>query len=146
MTIGASGPPDLASRESYCYWYQEKLRFSDTDMIGHVNNVAFAALMESGRTNFTRSGVIENLPGNVQVVMRRMELDYIAELHWPAEIDIGCRLLRLGSSSFAIGSGIFHGDACAASAVTTLVMIDRITRRATPIPDVVRSGMQRHVF
>ena len=146
MTIGASGPPDLASRKSYRYWYQEKLRFSDTDMIGHVNNVAFAALMESGRTNFTRSGVIENLPGHVQVVMRRMELDYIAELHWPAEIDIGCRLLRLGSSSFAIGSGIFHGEVCAASAVTTLVMIDKTTRRATPIPDEVRSGMQQHVF
>ena len=141
-----SGQPDLSRRESYRYWYQEKLRFSDTDMVGHVNNVAFAALMESGRTNFTRSGVIENLPRDVQVVVRRMELDYIAELHWPAEIDIGCRLLRLGSSSFAIGSGIFHGDTCAASAVTTLVLIDKTTRKATPIPGGVRSGMQRHVF
>ena len=146
MTICASGSPDLARRESYRYLFQDKLRFSDTDMIGHVNNVAFAALMESGRTNFTRSGVIENLPGDVQVVMRRIELDYIAELHWPAEIDIGCRLLRLGSSSFAIGSGIFYGDTCVASAVTTLVMIDRNTRKATPIPSVVRVGMQRHVF
>ena len=35
--------PDLTSRATYAYWYQEKLRFSDTDMIGHVNNVAFAA-------------------------------------------------------------------------------------------------------
>ena len=115
-------------------------------MIGHVNNVAFAALMESGRTNFTRSGVIETLPGDVQVVMRRMELDYIAELHWPAEVDIGCRLLRLGSSSFAIGSGIFHADVCAATAVTTLVVIDKRLRKATPIPSAARASMQRHIF
>ena len=138
--------PDLTSRATYAYWYQEKLRFSDTDMIGHVNNVAFAALMESGRVNYTRSGVIERLPDDVLVVMRRLELDYRAELHWPAQVDIGSVLLRIGTSSFAIGNGLFHGDVCAATAVTTLVVIGRTTRRATGIPAGVRAGMQRHLF
>ena len=138
--------PDLTSRATYTYWYQEKLRFSDTDMIGHINNVAFVALMESGRVNFTRSGVIENLPNDVLVVMRRIELDYRAELHWPAEIDIGSVLLRIGNSSFAIGNGLFHGDLCAATSVTTLVVIGRETRRAAPIPAATRAGMERHVI
>ncbi len=138
--------PDLTSRATYSYWYQEKLRFSDTDMIGHINNVAFVALMESGRVNFTRSGVIENLPNDVLVVMRRIELDYRAELHWPAEIDIGSVLLRIGNSSFAIGNGLFHGDLCAATSVTTLVVIGRETRRAAPIPAATRAGMERHVI
>ena len=137
---------DLTNRGVYQHWYQEKLRFSDTDMIGHVNNVAFAALFESGRISFTRSGVIRKLPDGVLTVMRRLELDYRAELHWPAEVDIGSRLLRIGRSSFAIGNGLFHGDSCAATAVTTLVMIDRQTRRATPIPDVVRAGMDVHLL
>ncbi len=138
--------PDLTSRATYGYWYQEKLRFSDTDMIGHVNNVAFAAMMESGRVNYTRSGVIQNLPDDVLVVMRRLELDYRAELHWPAEVDIGSVLLRIGNSSFAIGNGLFHGGLCAATAVTTLVVIGRQTRRATGIPDPVRAVMQAHLF
>ena len=137
--------PDLTSRATYAYWYAEKLRFSDTDMIGHVNNVAFAALMESGRVNFTRSGVIENLPHDVLVVMRRIELDYRAELHWPAEVDIGSVLLRIGKSSFTIGNGLFHGDLCAATSVTTLVVIGRATRRAAPIPQTTRAGMERYV-
>ena len=137
--------PDLASRATFPYWYQEKLRFSDTDMIGHVNNVAFAAMMESGRVNYTRSGVIRDLPDDVLVVMRRIELDYRAELHWPAEIDIGSVLLRIGGSSFAIGNGLFHGDLCAATSVTTLVVIGRASRRAVPIPDATRAGMERFV-
>ena len=137
--------PDLTSRATYAYWYAEKLRFSDTDMIGHVNNVAFAALMESGRVNYTRSGVIQHLPDDVLVVMRRIELDYRAELHWPAEIDIGSVLLRIGKSSFAIGNGLFHGDLCAATSVTTLVVIGRETRRAAPIPQATRAGMERYV-
>ncbi len=137
--------PDLASRATYSWWYQEKLRFSDTDMIGHINNVAFAALMESGRVNFTRSGVIENMPDDVLTVMRRIELDYRAELHWPGEVDIGAVLLRIGRSSFTLGNGLFHGKLCAATSVTTLVMIGRHTRRAEPIPEIVRTGMQRYL-
>ena len=137
-------PPDLTSRATFHYWYTEKLRFSDTDMIGHVNNVAFAALMESGRVNYTRSGgVITNLPDDILTVMRRIELDYRAELHWPAEVEIGSLLLRLGTSSFQLGTAIFHGPLCAATCVTTLVMIGRQSRKATAIPDVVRAGMER---
>ncbi len=137
---------DLTHRASFDYWYQEKLRFSDTDMIGHVNNVAFAALMESGRVNFTRSGVIENMPPDVLIVMRRLELDYRAELHWPAQVDLGSVLLRLGRSSLTLGTGLFHGELCAATSVTTLVTIGRESRRAVAIPDVVRSGMEKYLL
>ncbi len=136
---------DLTQRASFSYWYQEKLRFSDTDMIGHINNVAFAALFEGGRVNYTRSGVIANMPDDVLVVMRRIEIDYRGELHWPAEVDIGSRLLRIGNTSFAVGSAIFDGDRCAATSVTTLVVIGRKTRLAVAIPDVVRAGMETYV-
>ena len=136
---------DLADRDTFGYWYQERLRFSDTDMIGHVNNVAFAALFESGRVNYTRNGVVRNMPDEVLVVMRRLEIDYRAELHWPADIDIGSRLLRIGRSSFAVGSGLFDGGRCAATSVTTLVVIDRQTRRPAQIPDAVRAGMQAYL-
>ncbi len=114
-------------------------------MIGHINNVAFAALMESGRVNFTRSGVIESMPDDVLVVMRRIELDYLAELHWPAEVEIGSTLLRVGSSSFQIGNAIFHGALCAATSITTLVVIGRESRKSVRIPDSVRAGLERHM-
>jgi acyl-CoA thioester hydrolase len=138
--------PEVTSRDHYAFWYSEKIRFSDTDMIGHVNNVAFAALIESGRVGFTRSGVLDGLPAGLLVVMARIELDYRAELHWPAEVDIGSRLLRIGRSSFAIGNGVFHGPACKATSVTTLVVIDRETRRSSVIPDAVRHRMAQHLI
>ena len=134
--------PDLTDRATFQYWYQEKLRFSDTDMIGHINNVAFAAVIESGRVNYTRSGVIQNLPDDVLVVMRRIELDYRAELHWPAEVDVGSVLLRIGRTSITIGNAVFDGGLCAATAVTTLVVIGRDSRKPVPIAEAVRVGMQ----
>jgi len=137
---------DLTDQAVFQHWHQEKLRFSDTDMLGHVNNVAFAALIESGRVAFTHSGPILGMPREVLVVMRRIELDYRAELHWPADIAVGSRLLRIGTSSITIGNGVFRGDLCAATSVTTLVMIDRKTRRPTPIPDAMRERLASYIL
>ena len=136
---------DLTSRSSFSFWHSEKVRFSDTDMIGHVNNVAYAAYMESGRVAYTHSGVIQGLPPELLLVMARIELDYRAELHWPAEIEIGSRLVRIGKSSFAVASSVFHGETCNATSVTTLVIINRKTRRSSPIPDDVRARMETHL-
>ncbi len=134
----------LMRRETYSYWHREKIRFSDTDMIGHVNNVAFAALIESGRVAFTHSGVVTGMPSHLLIVMARIEIDYRAELHWPADIDVGSRLMRIGNSSFAIGNGVFHGALCAATSVTTLVVIDRLTRKSTPIPAAARAELESY--
>lgn len=137
--------PDFLDRKTYPFWYRERLRFSDTDMIGHVNNVAFAALIESGRVHYTRSGVIQNMPDDMLVVMRRIELDYRAELHWPADVDVGSRLLRLGRTSFTVANGVFDGALCAATSITTLVVIGLSTRKPMPIPAIVRAGMQTYL-
>jgi acyl-CoA thioester hydrolase len=138
-------PAGMTLRDAYSYWHTEKVRFSDTDMIGHVNNVAFAAFIESGRVAFVHSGVIRRMPPELLVVMARIEIDYRAELHWPADIDVGSRLLRIGTKSFAVASGVFHGPLCAATSVTTLVVINRATRQSTAIPDEVRADMETYL-
>jgi acyl-CoA thioester hydrolase len=128
---------DMTKRESFSYFHKEQVRFSDTDMIGHVNNVAYAAMVESGRVGYLQSVV----PG-LMVVMARIEIDYRAELHYPAAIDVGCAILRVGRSSIVMGNGVFHGDLCGAMAVTTLVQIDKATRRSMLLPEAVRGTLE----
>ena len=140
-----NGGVDLTRRENFAFFYVERLRFSDTDLIGHVNNVAFAALMESGRVHFTRSGVLRFMPPELLVVMRRIELEYRGELHWPGDVDVGARLLAIGRTSFTIGNGVFDGERCVATGVTTLVVIGRESRASVAIPDAVRAGMEGYL-
>lgn len=137
-----TAPPDLTQRSLYTYWCKERLRFSDTDMVGHVNNVAFAAIIESGRVEFARSFLFDARPPELLVVARRIEIDYRAELNWPATLDVGSCLLRIGRTSYAIATAVFNGELCAATAITTLVMIDRAQRRPAPIPDMLRAHME----
>jgi acyl-CoA thioester hydrolase len=137
-----SGGIDLSSRAVYSYFEVEKIRFSDTDMIGHVNNVAFAALLESGRTAFGQELLFPHMPPATQVVMARVEIDYRRELHWPGAVDIGCRIVAIGRSSYVIGQGIFRGEVCITTGRTTLVMIDRETRKPMALPAGYRSVLE----
>ena len=134
---------DLADRARYGYWWRENIRFSDTDLVGHVNNVAYAALLESGRTAFTHETRFPRSPANAQVVMARIEIDYRRELHWPATVDIGSRITAIGNRSYRIGSGIFLGERCICTGLAVLVMIDRTTRRAVDLPDEYRAYLEQ---
>jgi acyl-CoA thioester hydrolase len=137
-----SGSIDLAGRAAYSYFEVEKIRFSDTDMIGHVNNVAFAALLESGRTAFSHQLLYPHMPRGTQVVMARVEIDYRRELHWPGAVDIGSRIVAVGRSSYVIGQAIFRDDVCITTGRTTLVMIDRGTRKPMALPADYRGVLE----
>ncbi len=133
---------DFTSRDAYKYFQVENVRFSDTDMIGHVNNVAFAALLESGRTAFSHAHLFRHVPRTSLIVMARVEIDYRRELHWPARVDIGTRIVAIGRSSYAMGQAVFLKDKCFATGRTTLVMIDRESRRSTAIPVSLRNLLE----
>lgn len=137
-----SGGIDLTARGAYSYFEVEKIRFSDTDMIGHVNNVAFAALLESGRTAFGQALLFPHMQRGTQVVMARVEIDYRRELHWPGAVDIGSRIVAVGRSSYVIGQGIFRGEVCITTGRTTLVMIDRETRKPMALPAGYREVLE----
>jgi acyl-CoA thioester hydrolase len=111
--------PDLTDAATYDHWVAEQVRFSDTDLVGHVNNVAIAAYVESGRVDF-----VGRLLGNSQQrTLRRVEIDYRSELHYPARLDVGSCLLAIGRTSLTLGTGVFTGERCAATARAVLVAV-----------------------
>lgn len=134
--------PAAADPASYRFWTAERVRFADLDLLGHVNNKAFTTYAESGRFAFlSETGLWE--PGAPrQNVIARLELDYLRELHHPAELRVGVNVLRIGERSFSLGQGIFNGDVCVAAAVTVLVRIDVITRKAVVLDDTERRRLQ----
>lgn len=120
---------------AYSFWTEERVRFADLDLLGHVNNKAFFTFAESGRVAFlTDTGLWKhNAPR--QSVIVRAELDYHHELHFPATLRIGVRVLKVGRTSFTLGLGIFKGDQCVASNVTVAVRIDTTTRAPIALND-----------
>jgi acyl-CoA thioester hydrolase len=130
---------------SYRYWVDERVRFADLDLLGHVNNKAYCTYAESCRAAFLRhTGMWDGESGRQGVVIR-LEINYLQELHYPAELRVGLRVLKLGASSFTVGLGIFSGERCVATAITVIVRIDAQTRAKVTLSDDERGALAPYV-
>ena len=69
----------------------------------------------------------------------RLEIDFRAELHYPARLDIGVSVIRLGTTSITLGLGLFRDDACHATCRSILVRVDQQTRRPVPLNEAERA-------
>ncbi len=110
-----------------------RLRFNDTDKLGHVNNAVFAVMLEQGRAELM---VLQGLPvgrADQAVVIVRMELDFLAELNWPGDVRIETEVARIGGKSFALRQRLVSGGVVCGRAATVMVVMDRAARKAVPI-------------
>ena len=104
--------PQLAD---YPHRVAEIIRFGDLDPQGHANQAIFLTYFESGRVAMFRNPDLSiGVPG-LTFVMVRMEVDYMKELRWPGNLEIGTGLAELGCSSFKVAQVIFHDGVCAAA-------------------------------
>lgn len=137
---------DLTKRETYTHWSPVTIRFSDQDVLAHVNNVALAQYFEVARTAFVYD--VCRLAGadkSVEFVLARLIIDFLKELHYPGKVEVGARLIRVGNKSMTSGYGIFQGNECFATSEAVNVFYDLNTRRTMVPPDPVRQILLREL-
>ncbi len=145
MTAGSDqlSDPCFQSRSVYSHWVQEHVRWSDTDCIGHANNLAFAAFSETGRALLLRRFMEPDADPRAVLVMAEQRLKFLGEMHWPALIDVGTAVTGIKNRSCTMVQALFDGERCTGLVETQLVLIDEATRRSRPIPDSVRNILQQ---
>ncbi|MFB9775631.1 acyl-CoA thioesterase [Brevibacterium otitidis] len=116
----------------------DKLRYSDTDRQGHINNAVFATLFETGRVE-----IISQIERHAEVsdrefVLARITIDYLQEVHWPGTVTIGSRISRVGTSSLTVEQVIVVDETVCARAESVMVQIRTSTRRSEPFDDAAR--------
>ncbi|MDO4683354.1 MAG: thioesterase family protein [Lautropia sp.] len=121
----------------------DKIRYSDTDRQGHVNNAVFSTFLETGRVEILydpENGLVKD---GTEFVIARLSLDYLGEMHWPGTVTIGSRIDRIGNSSITLAQVLYQGDKLAARAETVLVQLDSASRRAKPFDEQARAFFER---
>ena len=126
---------------SYPFSHSAETRFADMDLLGHINNVAMAGLFEHGRGMFNHAIEVQRRAPGQRWLIVSVNLDYIAEAHFPEHVAIASGILRVGSSSWDIASAAFQNGECKAVCVTTIVLTD--ANGPTPIPEGLREEFER---
>lgn len=132
---------DLNDISAYRVFEPVSLRYSDQDAMGHVNNVAYAAFFEAGRMGLF-SVLLKGMGDQkFNFVLANLTVDYVKEMHFPGEVQVGGRLLRVGTKSITTGYGAFLNGVCHATSTSVNVYFDPETRRSRAFPDHIRTSL-----
>ncbi len=134
-------PKAGARVEDYHYWNDERVRFNDLDVLGHVNNIAYAVYVENARASFLGETGLWVMGARIANVIVRTEMDYLHEVQFPAQLRVGVNVLAVGKSSYTLGIGIFKGDDCVLVARNVIVRFDSQTRGSVPLDDAARAQL-----
>ena len=135
----ATSDVDLTDRASFRHWTPVTIRFSDQDAMAHINNVAIAQYVETGRTAFFYELISRAEVAGLEFILANVSIDYLQELHYPGAVEVGGRLLRVGNRSVTTGFSVFLGGACVAASTSVNVFYDMAARRTVAPPDRVRA-------
>ncbi len=134
---------DLSNRAIFPVWSQTTVRYADLDPNNHVNNGAIGAFFEDGRVRLRAEHLDQSGGGTLAgFAIVKTTIEYRAALGFPATVDIGSTVARLGRSSYTLGQAVFHGDQCVATAQIVTVRIDGDTGRPVPIEAHFRETLE----
>jgi acyl-CoA thioester hydrolase len=80
----------------------------------------------------------------MEIVLARIEIDYLRELTYPGDVEIGSRVERIGVKSVTLVHGVFKagGADCAARGRAVLVAFDGRARASAPLPADFRAALE----
>lgn len=119
-----------------------RLRFNDTDALGHVNNAVFVVLLEQGRSDLMNLAGLTNDASEYMLVIVRLELDFKASLTWPGEVRIETEVAGLGTSSFRLRQRLLQNGRLCGVALTVMVQVHRTLSQTVTLLDQQRRALE----
>jgi len=119
--------------------YECRVRFSDVDVYGHVNNVKYFEYYQEARIVFLTSLGRGAADERFHVVLASVDVDYKRPILFRTEpYTIESRVTRVGGSSFGLAAEIKDGETVLSRAEAVLVTFDTDSQRSRPLSDVER--------
>jgi acyl-CoA thioester hydrolase len=139
-------PAIRPTRDQYVHWEQVTTRWADIDVYGHMNNARYFEIIDTVVNNHLEQATgtdIRTLPAIG--VVAEVGCRYFAEVGYPAPVDVGVYVEKLGNSSIVYKVGLFQGpgDEAAAEGTFVHVYVDNTdpTRPVVPIPEEIRAAV-----
>lgn len=107
-------------------------RFSDFDMYGHVNSAVYFSYFEYARI-VALSEMFEKFTEDIWFVVAKQSCDYLEPILFKDSINVDLKITKISKSSFDIEYITKNDYKIFAKGLTTLVAIDKNTKKSTPL-------------
>jgi acyl-CoA thioester hydrolase len=133
------------NRSAYRHLQRITTRWMDNDVYGHVNNVVYYSYFDTVINTWLIQHAGLDIHHGAQIgLCAESQCRFLAPIAFPAVVEAGLRVERLGKSSVRYGIGLFiEGEpAPAAEGWFVHVFVDRATRKSAAIGDAMRAALQ----
>jgi acyl-CoA thioester hydrolase len=128
---------------SWAFSHTDEVRFSDLDINGHLNNVAFLEFIESARVAYIGRAYPqgEGWRTSFGILIAETKIAYRSPGHFGERIETFLRPDDVGRTSFRTDFEMRVGERVLADGYSVMVIFDRDERRPAPIPPELRAQL-----
>jgi acyl-CoA thioester hydrolase len=135
----------------FSFKHKIKVRFSETDMFGHLNNTVPFTYFEEARIEFFNSlGLMmdwSSTESDVIPVVADLQCDYIQQVFFNDSLTIHVKAARVGHSSVDIHyMGTKQDGSVCLTGRGTVVQVSKATGKPVPLAEEAKARMAQTVF
>lgn len=120
-------------------------RFLETDALGHINNTVIPQWFEQARTPIFKLFTPDLNVKNWSLILARIEIDFLAELHYGKEVSLKTGLTKIGRSSMHILQTATQSGTDCARGKAIIVHYDFVQRQSLSLPTNIRHQLEQHL-
>lgn len=131
-------PHDLPSPSIFASTLPIQVRFSDVDVVGHVNNIVFFAYYDTGKAAFMTELLGKKITWDeVDTVVANVDCAFIAPIFYGENIEVLTTCVGLHDKSFRLLQMLRNSDTHEVKSVceTVMVSFDPDTQKAAPLKE-----------
>lgn len=121
-----------------------KVRFSDCDMMQHVNNAVYLNYFEETRIHYF--SLLLGIDWDWKregILLRKNELEYLKPIFLHELVEIHCFVKNIGEKSFTLTYEVRVNTELRTTGTSVLVCYDSTTKSSISIPAKMRAGLNR---
>lgn len=122
----------------------DRVRFSELDVLNHVNNAVYMQWFERLRIRYTQDWGLSRYMGageDPRIVIRSGQIHYRQEMRMDEDYVVTCGCTGFRTTSFSLAQTLWAGGTLRATFDCVLVLLKPDGTGRFPIPDVVRQRM-----
>ncbi|MCH5230495.1 MAG: acyl-CoA thioesterase [Muribaculaceae bacterium] len=137
-------PHELPSPEIFANRLPIQLRFSDVDVVGHVNNIVYLQYYDTGKAAFMTELLGRSISWQeVDTVVANVDCAFIAPILWGENIEVLTTCVGIHDKSFRLLQMLRNSDSGEVKSLceTVMVSFDPHTQKSAPLRDEWREKL-----
>lgn len=134
----------MSGRSDFAVLRTITTRWEDEDAYGHVNNVVYYSYFDTAVNGYLMDATgVDTRKLSAVGLVAESGCQFMRELTFPADVQAGLQVTKLGTSSIVYRIGLFQGESDEPAAIGKFVhvYVDAATRKPTPIPEEIRKAV-----